>query len=220
MRSVVVVLPASMWALMPMFRYRSMGVVLATFFRCLPLFAAVYTYASRKSLPAHPSPLVDLSRLEPEMREGLVRFGHAVHFLALFHRTAATFGCFQKLGREALPHRLFATLARRLAQPAHGQRNATDRADFDRNLEIGATDATAFYFDHRLGIGQRLGEHFQRVLAALLGDRFERAVHDALGNRFLALAHQHVDELGDVAVRVLRIGQDLALGYFSASGHL
>jgi hypothetical protein len=56
-----VVFPASMWALMPIFRYRSMGVVLATFFRCLPLFAAVYTYASRKSWSARPSPLVDLS---------------------------------------------------------------------------------------------------------------------------------------------------------------
>src|SRR5208282_3403263 len=60
---------------------------------------------------------------------------------------------------------------------------------------------------------------FQGILAAFLGDRIERAVNDALGNRLLALAHQYIDELGNVAARIFRVGQDLALGNLSASGH-
>src|SRR5687768_13119372 len=56
---------------------------------------------------------------EPEMRERLVRFRHAVHFLALLHRAATAFRRIHELGRETLAHRLLAALARRFAQPPH-----------------------------------------------------------------------------------------------------
>src|SRR6266496_1660700 len=221
MRSVVVVLPASMCALMPMLRYRSMGVERGTMSgssvwrRALSVsWAGCWgeVHAERRTLDARPF-------LEPEMREGLVGFGHAVHFLALLHRAAATFGRLEELRREPLAHRLFAALARRFAQPAHRKRHPPHGAHLDRDLEVRAAHATALHFDHRPRVRERLVEDFQRILAALLGDRFERAVQDALGDRFLAGGHQHVDELRDIAVAVLRIGQDLAFGNFSATGH-
>ena len=79
---------------------------------------------------------------------------------------------------------------------------------------VGAT-----FFKSYGHIRERLVEDLQRILAALLRDRLERAVQDALGDRFLAGGHQHVDEFGDVAAAVLRIGQDLALGNLSTSWH-
>src|SRR6266446_483988 len=143
-----------------------------------------------------------------------------MHFLALFHCTAASFRRLEQLRGKPLPHRLLAALARCFAQPAHRQRNSAHRAHFDRHLEIRTTDATALHFDHRLRIRERLVEDLERVLAAFSRDRLERAIHDALGYRFLSLAHQHVDEFRDIAARILGIREDLALRNLSASGHL
>src|SRR5690242_11128719 len=137
--------------------------------------------------------------LESEVRKRLVCFGHAVHFLALLYRAATPFGSLEQLGRQALAHRFFAALASRFPQPAHRERNTPYRTDLDRHLEVRATYPAALHLDHRLRVRQRLSEDFQRILAAFLGDRLERAVYDALGDRLLAAAHEHVDELGDVA---------------------
>src|SRR5438132_9171518 len=159
------------------------------------------------------------SWLEPEVRKRLVRFRHAVHFLAFFHRTAATFRSLEQLRSEPLAHRFLAALARRLAQPAHRERHAPHGTHLDWHLEIRATHAAALDLDHGLGVGQRLVEDFERVFAAFFRDRLERPVDNALGDRFLAFGHQHIDEFRDVAARIFRIRQDLALGYLSTSGH-
>src|SRR5215471_9497573 len=157
--------------------------------------------------------------LEPEVREGLVGFRHPVHFLAFLDRAAAALGRFEELGGEPLPHRLLAALARRFADPAHRERHPAHRAHFDGNLEIRAAHAAALDLDGGPRVRERLVEDLERILAALLRDRLEGAVQDALGHRLLAGGHQHVDELRDIAAAVLRIGQDLALGNLSASGH-
>src|SRR4029078_1110484 len=103
MRSVVVVLPASMCALMPMFRYRSIGVVRGT---CVQPISdrSVVTAAS-----AHSRPVVALFSFvlrfsEAEVAERLVGFRHAVHFLALLDRAAAAFRGLHQLGGKALAH--------------------------------------------------------------------------------------------------------------------
>src|SRR5574339_751813 len=106
MRSVVVVLPASMCAEMPMLRYRSMGVLRATMLTRVPS--------------------------EPVVGECLVGVRHAMDFLALLHGAAAPFGRLLQLAGEAHRHRLLAALLRRLANPAHGERHAPNRAHFDR----------------------------------------------------------------------------------------
>jgi hypothetical protein len=58
-----------------------------------------------------------------------------------------------------------------------------------------------------------------------LGHEVERTVDDRLGGRLLAVAHHHVDELGEtpahVAGRVGELGvrEDFSLGYFAFARH-
>jgi hypothetical protein len=145
--------------------------------------------------------------------------GHAMHFFLLLHRAAASFRSFHQLVGQALRHALLATLARGLADPAHGKRGAAHRADLDRNLVVGAAHATALHFHHWLHVVDRGVEHLEGILARLLGNGVERAVEDALGDGLLAARHEHVHELGDFFALVLRIRQDLAFGDFSTARH-
>src|SRR5216117_1620631 len=95
MRSVVVVLPASMWATMPMFRILSSDTAIMT-------------------LPAKGT-----GDLPSIMRKCLIRFGHAVRVLALLHGAALPGGCIQNLGDEFVHHRpLVLTRPRIFDQPA------------------------------------------------------------------------------------------------------
>src|SRR5688500_15651720 len=67
-------------------------------------------------------------------------------FLALLHRTAAAFGRFLQLAREPHHHRLLAALLRRLADPAHGERDAAHRPYFHRHLVVRAAHPAALHF--------------------------------------------------------------------------
>src|ERR1700739_730134 len=104
MRSVVVVLPASMWAEIPIFRYRSMGVFLAIAF----------------------------TNSESEMGEGPVGLGHPVHFLALFHSATAPLRRLDQLAGQAQRHRFFAALLGALSRPGDRQRPAVQRPESDQ----------------------------------------------------------------------------------------
>src|SRR5208337_1625148 len=81
MRSVVVVFPASMWAMMPMFLQRSNGTVLGTaynsFWGSEKSVVSRWSLVVSFSLQALGSKLAALS--PPVMRERLVRFRHSVH---------------------------------------------------------------------------------------------------------------------------------------------
>src|SRR5882672_1857631 len=204
MRSVVVLLPASMCAEMPIFRYRSIGVLRG--------IKPSQCFRARRARAA-------VIYLESEVREGLVRLGHPVHFLALLHCAAAAFRRFHQFPGQAQWHRFLAALLGRFTQPAHCQRHPAHRPDFHRNLVVGTADATALYLDHRLDVRKCLGEHFERVLAALAFDLRERAINDALGDGLLAVEHDHVDELGDIRTLELRVRKNLPLGYFTTAWH-
>src|ERR1700730_16960861 len=100
MRSVDVVFPASMCAMIPMLRVSSSlnarGIV--------PLKKIL---SSAKRLPAI-------------VREGLVGLGHAVHVFFLLHRSAARIRGVNQLIRELVHHGLARALTRILQQPADG----------------------------------------------------------------------------------------------------
>src|ERR1700722_20105594 len=130
MRSVVVVLPASMCAEIPMFRYRSMGVFLAIAF----------------------------TSSESEMSKSPVGLGHPVHFFALLHRAAAPLRSLDQLARQTQRHRFLAALLGGLAQPSHRQRHPAHRPHFDRYLIVGAADPAALDLDRRPDVAQSLGE--------------------------------------------------------------
>src|ERR1700694_4417961 len=53
------------------------------------------------------------------MGEGLVRLSHLLGVLALLHCVAAVVGGIHDLGRQLLPHRLFAPVLGVINQPSH-----------------------------------------------------------------------------------------------------
>src|SRR6266480_6877009 len=130
MRSVVVVFPASMCAMMPMLRIRSSGVVLGIAFlysaktrgdrgarrpgrsrsaiiggrstpRCRILCSRVPCWGTPLACPYGVS-------LPPVMREGPVGFRHPVRVFLLLDRLALAFRGEDQLGGEPLRHVLFA----------------------------------------------------------------------------------------------------------------
>src|SRR5215210_8317429 len=96
MRSVVVVLPASMCAMIPMLRTRSS--------------------AMRDAV------VVLMSPLPAVVREGLVRLRHPVDVVLLLEGAALRVDRVLQLARDLLLHSLLAPLARELDEPANRQR--------------------------------------------------------------------------------------------------
>src|SRR3954466_12298113 len=107
MRSVAVVLPASIWAMMPMFLNLSK-----------PISAIdIGLNASYRTL--RPIPF-----LESVVCKGLVRLSHSVNVLFLLHGAAAAIGRIEQPAEEAVFHRLFAAAPRVRDDPADRQRIA------------------------------------------------------------------------------------------------
>src|SRR2546425_5374157 len=170
MRSVVVVLPASMWATIPMFR------ILSSDTACVM-----------------PSPCE--STLPPVMRKRLVRFSHAVRILALLHGPALPGGGIEDLGDQLVHHRpLVFSRPRILDQPAQSEREPPLRPHFDRHLICRPTHAPGPDLEHRHDVVQRLVQNLDRILAGALLDLVESRVHDVLGQALLAPDHELVDE--------------------------
>src|SRR5690242_17848531 len=113
MRSVVVVLPASTCAMIPMLRVRSSETA-----RDWSGFVAIVRAPVVWLAPPSGSPCV---RLPAVVRECLVGVGHLVNVFALLHRVAAVLRGVDDLVREAIHHRLLVALARVLDDPAHAQ---------------------------------------------------------------------------------------------------
>src|SRR5262245_33056897 len=199
MRSVVVVLPASICAMIPMFRYWAMGVVRAM----RGTFSTGF-----------------LARLPAVMGERLVGVGHFMGVFALLDGVAASIEGVEQLGGEFLGHAVARAVARGLDDPADGERLTALRANLDRNLVGGAADAAGADFDSGLHILQRLVEGGDRILLELGLDVVEGAVDDTLGDRLLATLHQRVHELREHDIAELGVRQDFTLFSCATTGHL
>jgi hypothetical protein len=135
MRSVVVVFPASMWAMMPMFLQRSNGTVLGTTLVCsfwgsdlvvdlvIGKFSNLvieiqnlqhFTITQLLNFP------ITQFLLPAVMRECLVCFRHAMHIFFLLDGGATAVGRVQQLVAQLVDHSLFATPARIANDPADG----------------------------------------------------------------------------------------------------
>src|SRR5262245_41830869 len=196
MRSVVVVLPASMWAMMPMLRVLSSGADRGI----------AFSRGAQASSPA-------------VVGEGLVRLRHLVRVLALLHRLAALVGRVDQLVRELVAHALALARARRGDDPAHREGGGALGPDLDRHLIGGAAHAARLHLDARPHVLDRAAEHGHGVVSRLVLDLVEGAVEDPLGGTLLAVAHHGVHETADHAVAVLRIGRELTLVDLVTSGH-
>src|SRR3954462_14762798 len=182
MRSVVVVLPASMCAMMPMLRTLLRSVVMSTateslFLRGRYLGCGRRTSARGAVFPSRRSPAV--------VGEGLVGLGHLVGVLALLHSGTEAVGGVEDLVHQALGHRLLTTVGGVAHEPAQGQRGAAAGLDLDRHLVGGATDTAGLDLDGGLDVVERALERHDRVGAGLLAGALEGAVDDALGDLLL-----------------------------------
>src|SRR3954452_11933229 len=185
MRSVVVVLPASMCAMMPMLRTLLRSVVMSTATESLFLRVEKRLGCGRRTpvlsavFPSRRSPAV--------VGEGLVGLGHLVGVLALLHSGTEAVGGVEDLVHQALGHRLLTASGGVADQPAQGQGHGARTAHLDRDLVGGATDAAAPDLEGRLHVVQRTLQRDDRVGAGLLAAALEGAVHDALRGLLLAV---------------------------------
>src|SRR5579864_5552729 len=221
MRSVVVVLPASMWAMMPMFLHRSNGTVLGT---ALLLPSGLQTrfchpeatcFSSPEELRAiNPALLAKLltrafaASLPPVMRERLVGFRHAMYIFFLLDGGAAAIGGIQQLVAQLVNHSLFAARPGIGNDPADRQRRPPVGIHFHRHLIVRAAHAPGFHFEQRLRVFHRLLEQLQRLVAALRFQARKRFVEDAFGGRALTLPHHRVDDLRHQVLAVKGISPD------------
>src|ERR1700737_658942 len=160
MRSVVVVLPASMCAMIPMFRTLS----IATGRSCI--FSATL-----------------ISLLVPEVGESLVAFRHPVGFLFALDRSSRVLGSVKQLERELLRHAFPATLPSETNYPAPRQRQPALRPDLNRHLVGRATDAPRLDLEQRSGVAKGQVEHLERLLLGLLARAAEGVIDDLLLRR-------------------------------------
>src|SRR5712692_10218252 len=198
MRSVDVVFPASMCAIIPMLRVSSslnaLPIVPEAAFFSPTRVATVSLTPTTYSLPA-------------VVRERLVRFRHAVHVFLLLHRPATRICGVNQLIRELVHHGLARAFPRILQQPANRQRLPPERIHFHRNLVVRAAHAPRLHFQQRLHVLDGFLEYLQRVVVGLLRHLIHRAVKHALRRRLLAFPHHRADELLHNVAGIDRIGR-------------
>src|SRR4029450_6353298 len=158
MRSVVVVLPASMWAMIPMFRVRTSGYSRitrgcfappgarpASFAICaissFNLLAGVAISSPSGRTPgARARPRVLLQWSPAVVGEGLVGVRHLVHVLASLDGGALPVGGVHDLADQAFRHGVLAALSRIVDQPPQSQRCSPMGTHLDRHLVRGAAN--------------------------------------------------------------------------------
>src|ERR1700749_4047125 len=172
MRSVAVVLPASICAMIPMFRQRFRGIVRATAtLPCgllSPRFSSVPRPTGGLIAPGNRTarlPLFSRRLLPAVVRERLVGLSHAMNVFLLLHRCAASIGRIKQLIAELVDHALFATTAAVGDEPADRERGAAVWIHFDWHLVVGAAHATGLYFKQRLAVLNGLLEQLDGLFA-------------------------------------------------------
>src|SRR3989442_5477981 len=207
MRSVVVVLPASIWAMIPMLRVFSSEYCRSTS-ASLPPYDSLH---EKRGVRLRPPLHFDLS-LPAIMRERLVGLRHLVRVFSLLYSGAAVARGVEELAGELLGHAALAPTAGGADDPPHRQRGAPVGTHFDRHLIRRPSDPPRLDLDHGLHAVDRGLEHLERVLLAPILDRHQGLVHDLLGRRLLAADHHDVHELRHEPAPVLRIRQHFTLG--------
>src|SRR5260370_8569576 len=210
MRSVDVVFPASICAMIPMLRVSSS-------LNALPMVPETALLSPARvataPLPSTPNPLPTV------MPEGFVALRHAVPVFFFLDRPAARVGGVNQLIREFVRHRLARAFSRILQQPANRQRLPPKRVHFHRNLVVRAAHAPRFHFQHRLHVFHGLLENLQRIIVRFLRHLVHRPVKHPLRRRLLALPHHRADELLHQVVPVDRIGRLRPPKYKSFAWH-
>src|SRR5258705_3669200 len=207
MRSVVVVLPASMWAMMPIFLVRFRSCFAISTLLVFGLRSLTKTKAPRPSY------------LKLVMRKRLVGIRHAMRIFLFLYRVAAVIGRVKNLAGEPVSHRFFAATARVRNNPADRQGAAPFLMHLYRHLIRGTANPSRLNFDGRLHVIDCAFENLQRSLAGLLADLLHRAVENDFSDRFLPAPHNAVDKLRYQRARVNRIRKYFSSFCNSSSWH-
>src|ERR1700733_3246245 len=214
MRSVVVVLPASMCAMMPILRtfVRSVSTSCATaVFSFVRVVAVVVTLGGRVTRRRDYSPAV--------VCEGSVRLGHLVRVLTPLDGRPKAIAGIQDFVCQPLGHRLLPALPREADQPPQSQSGRPFGPNLDGHLIGGTADAAATHLQRRLDVVQGPLERNHRIGAGLIASLFERCIYNALGEGFLPLHQTFVDQLGDQLRAVYRVVNQRTLGRWAFARH-
>src|SRR5262245_37438861 len=206
MRSVVVVLPASMCAMMPMFLVRSSGYCEST---GLPFRQVSGQLLKRRGGPGM-SPPPGIWSLPAVMCERLVGLRHLVGVFSLLHRRPAVVRRVEQLGGQLGRHALFRSATRGAYDPAHAERGTTVGTHFDGNLIRRAANPSRLDLDGRLAIVDRGFEQLDRFLSRALFHHVHGVIHDPFGDALLASVHHHVDELRYQPAAMLGVRENFA----------
>src|SRR5215203_305724 len=142
------------------------------------------------------------------MREGFVCLRHAVDVVLPLPGAALLLVGIENLRSETLGHRVLATGAGELNQPADREGAGATGGNLDGDLIGGTADAAGANLEDR---GQRFDrrlEDLDRIFAAALADDRETVVDEPLGKALLAVAHDLVDQLLDEPVAVSGVRLD------------
>src|SRR5580704_16372308 len=207
MRSVVVVFPASMWAMMPMFLQRSNGTVLGTTLLFSGPTSSSFDFAVLQSgdlvienqttgfnykLTRLPN---DSIALPSVMRESLISLRHAMYVFFLLDGRAFSIGSVQQFVAQLVDHPSFCTPAGIGQQPADRERCAPVGIDLHRHLIVSAAHAAGLHLKQRLRILHGFREQLQSFVATFFLHFRKGVVKNALGGAALALPHHRVDKL-------------------------
>src|SRR6266850_3086284 len=161
MRSVVVVLPASMCAAMPMLRVRSIEYCRFGELCVLPLTALSFsiTASIQTSCSRIKTPRLfglrgdaDYIPLPAEMCKCFIGLGHLMHLIAFADRIALAEVGLQNFSRQGLFHGNTLPGIGKINQPAQRQRKLAVGRDFQRHLVSGPAHPARLHLETRLGV--------------------------------------------------------------------
>src|ERR1700761_6667555 len=119
--------------------------------------------------------------------EGLVGLRHAVDVVLALPGAALLLVRVEDLAGQTIGHRVLATGAGVLDEPADGEGAGATRGHLDRHLVGGAADPAGADLEHRGQLFDRRFERLDRVGPGPLADDREAVVNDPLGKALLAV---------------------------------
>src|SRR5579885_1248612 len=228
MRSVVVVFPASMCAMMPMFLVLSSGTCLGINFLSpfdpgrLPFAASLTTDTFAGVMLPETVKIVfreAFRRLPAVMRECPVGFRHAVCVFLFLNGGTAVVVSIQDFASQPLSHALFAPLAGGTDQPANAQAGSAVLVYFDGDLIVCTAHAPGLHLHERLDVLYGFLEQPQRILFAFSAEAFQCIIENLLRGRFFTVPHHAVDELLHERRCVNGVRENVAMFNQSLSWH-
>lgn len=156
-------------------------------------------------------------KLPREVREGFVRFRHAVHVVFLLDCVALVLCGEHEFVGEFYRHRLSLASTGAVNEPAERECETACLRNFARHLVVCATNAARADFHERRDVTNCRIENLERVGAGRF-HLFEGVVHNLARSVFLSVPHDGIDEPRERFRAVLEVRPPSA-GFFKWASH-